>query len=114
MRRLVAGGLLASSLLAIASGSMIAQAATTTIAVSPTQIEFIGPEGLAATRQVRIAITGGGNVTLKLEYFSSDLEPFTPGLKLELLNQARTNTAPANAAMVAVSAGKFFARDVMG
>ncbi len=51
-----------------------------------------------------LTIRSGSNVTLKVEYFSSDLQPFTPGLKLELLNQQRTNTAPAAAAMSAVFA----------
>ncbi len=51
-----------------------------------------------------LAVRSGGNVTIKLEYFSSDLLPFTPGLKLELLNLARTNTAPTNAVMTAVAA----------
>lgn len=51
-----------------------------------------------------LAIHSGSNVTLKLEYFSRDLQPFTPGLKLELLNQQRATISPTNAAMVAVAA----------
>ena len=58
-----------------------------------------------------IPVSAGSNVTLKLEYFSSDLLPFTPGLKLELLNQQRTNAAPTNTTMSAVSAKSGFSPD---
>lgn len=58
-----------------------------------------------------LAIRSGSNVTLKLEYFSSDLQPFTPGLKLELLNQARTTTAPTNAVMTAIAPRSGYAPD---
>ncbi|MBI5800997.1 MAG: tandem-95 repeat protein [Verrucomicrobia bacterium] len=51
-----------------------------------------------------LTVRSGSNVTLKVEYFSSDLQPFTPGLKLELLNQQRTTTAPTNFTMTAVAA----------
>ena len=43
-------------------------------------------------------------MTLKVEYFSSDLQPFTAGLRLELLNQQRATAAPTNATMSAVAA----------
>jgi VCBS repeat-containing protein len=58
-----------------------------------------------------LAVAAGSNVTLKLEYFSSDLLPFTPGLKLELLNQQRTNSAPTNTTMSAVAARRGFSPD---
>jgi len=50
-----------------------------------------------------LPVLSGSNVTLKLEYFSSDLKPFTPGLKLELLNTTRTNAAPPGAVMASVA-----------
>lgn len=58
-----------------------------------------------------LAVASGSNVTLKLEYFSSNLLPFTPGLKLELLNQSRTNAAPTNAVMSAVAPRRGYAPD---
>ncbi|KAF0181704.1 MAG: repeat-containing protein [Limisphaerales bacterium] len=58
-----------------------------------------------------LAVAAGGSVTLKLEYFSSDLRPFTPGLKLELLNQQRATAAPTNAVMSAVAPRRGFAPD---
>ncbi|MEQ2007849.1 MAG: tandem-95 repeat protein [Limisphaerales bacterium] len=53
-----------------------------------------------------LTIPAGSNVTLKVEYFSSDLQPFSPGLKLELLNQQRASTVPTNALMTAVAASR--------
>ena len=50
-----------------------------------------------------LTVPAGGSVTLKLEYFSSDLAPFTPGLRLELLNQQRVFTAPAVTVMTAAA-----------
>ena len=56
-------------------------------------------------------VLAGSNVTLKLEYFSSDLLPFTPGLKLELLNTTRTNTSPPGAVMTSVAARAGYSPD---
>ena len=50
-----------------------------------------------------LTVPSGGSVTLKLEYFSSDFGSFTPGLRLELLNQQRAISAPAAAVMTAVA-----------
>ena len=58
-----------------------------------------------------LPILSGSNVTLKLEYFSSDLRTFTPGLKLELLNTTRTNTAPPGAVMTSVAPKTGYAPD---
>jgi hypothetical protein len=68
MRRGLAAGL--ASLLAggavLVTATPGALAESTTIAVSPTRIEFLGDEGLAATRRVRISITGGSAGTVLL------------------------------------------------
>ena len=58
-----------------------------------------------------LPILSGSNVTLKLEYFSSDLRSFTPNLKLELLNTTRTNTAPTGAVMTSVAPKTGYAPD---
>ena len=50
-----------------------------------------------------LTVPSGGSVTLKLEYFSSDFGTFTPGLRLELLNQQRAISAPASAVMTAAA-----------
>ena len=50
-----------------------------------------------------LTVPSGGSVTLKLEYFSSDFGTFTPGLRLELLNQQRAIGAPATAVMTAAA-----------
>jgi hypothetical protein len=57
------------------------------------------------------SVPAGSNVTLKLEYFSSDLKPFTPGLKLELLGAARSITAPDGAVMTDVGAKTGYSPD---
>ncbi|MEN9574703.1 MAG: hypothetical protein RL514_2558 [Verrucomicrobiota bacterium] len=49
-------------------------------------------------------VPAGASVTLKLEYFSGGLQPFTPLLKLELLNTTRTIAAPPGAVVTAVAA----------
>jgi len=61
--------------------------------------------------EYNLAVAAGSNVTLKLEYFSSDLLPFTPGLKLELLNQQRTNAAPTDVTMSDLAARRGFSPD---
>jgi len=58
-----------------------------------------------------LAVPSGGDVTLRLEYFSADLKPFTPGLRLELLNQARSVSAPTNAVMTDISARSGYTPD---
>jgi hypothetical protein len=58
-----------------------------------------------------LPILAGSNVTLKLEYFSTDLRPFTPGLKLDLLNTTRTNSAPPGAVMTSVAPKTGYAPD---
>ncbi|MBI5800358.1 MAG: cadherin-like domain-containing protein [Verrucomicrobia bacterium] len=50
-----------------------------------------------------LTVPSGGSVTLKLEYFSGDFGIFTPGLRLELLNQQRAISAPAAAVMTAAA-----------
>ncbi|MEN9573075.1 MAG: hypothetical protein RL514_930 [Verrucomicrobiota bacterium] len=50
-----------------------------------------------------LTVPSGRSVTLKLEYFSSDFGIFTPGLRLELLNQQRAISAPAATVMTAVA-----------
>lgn len=50
-----------------------------------------------------LAVPSGGNVTLRLEYFSPDLMNFTPGLRLELLNETRVTARPANVDMTAIA-----------
>jgi len=61
--------------------------------------------------EYNLAVTAGSNVTLKLEYFSSNLAPFTPGLKLELLNQQRTHAAPSDVTMGNIAARHGFSPD---
>jgi VCBS repeat-containing protein len=50
-----------------------------------------------------LTVPSGGSVTLKLEYFSSDFGTFTPGLRLELLNQQRAISVPAATVMTAAA-----------
>jgi hypothetical protein len=61
--------------------------------------------------EYNLAVPSGSNVTLKLEYFSSDLRSFTPGLKMELLNQQRAGTEPTNTVTSSVSPRRGFAPD---
>ncbi|PAW85709.1 MAG: hypothetical protein B9S33_09360 [Pedosphaera sp. Tous-C6FEB] len=61
--------------------------------------------------EYNLTVAAGSNVTLKLEYFSSDLATFTPGLRLELLNQQRTNGAPADVTMSGLAARRGFSPD---
>ncbi|MGK0197777.1 MAG: hypothetical protein ACI91J_001045, partial [Yoonia sp.] len=58
-----------------------------------------------------LTVPAGGGVVLKLEYFSSDMANFTPGLLLELLNEVRTNTVPTNTTMTAVAPFSGFSPD---
>ncbi len=58
-----------------------------------------------------LTVPAGGGVTLKLEYFSSNMANFTPGLRLELLNEVRTNRVPTNAVMAALSPFSGFSPD---
>lgn len=73
MRRSVALGclvLLLSGLiggLALVGGfALAAEGEAVTVAVSPTRLEFVGAAGLAATQEVRVAITGGAPGTVAL------------------------------------------------
>jgi hypothetical protein len=50
-----------------------------------------------------LTVPAGGSVTLKLEYFSGDYAPFTPGLRLELLNQQRVIAPPAVTVLTAAA-----------
>lgn len=50
-----------------------------------------------------LTVPSGGSVTLKLEYFSGDFGSFTPGLRLELLNQQRVITVPVATVMTAAA-----------
>lgn len=50
-----------------------------------------------------LTVPPSGSVTLKLEYFSSDFGTFTPGLRLELLNQQRVISVPAATVMTAAA-----------
>lgn len=60
---------LGALLVGCAAGLAVAQdGGSTTIAVTPTRVEFVGADGLAATREVRVSISGGrtGTVTLSM------------------------------------------------
>lgn len=61
--------------------------------------------------EYNVILPAGSNVTLRLEYFSSDFKTFTPGLRLDLLNEQRAVAAPTNFVPVAVAYGSGFSPD---
>ena len=61
-----------------------------------------GTNALGPYVEYNLPVPANSEQELNLEYFSQDRQAFTPGLKLELLNQARTIETPASSRQISV------------